>query len=145
MKTLEPALIKEIAEQLDCGFRVYLHKETLELAFLPNLDNYPDMDMELWGKDLKRLENNIMEYFEVEPMTSTESFRVMEGFMESLTDKNPLKERLFHALYNKKPFSGFKFIIDNSGEYRQRWFTYRDEAYQEHVKRQLYWLQSDNL
>ncbi|MCC5928691.1 MAG: hypothetical protein JJU28_05540 [Cyclobacteriaceae bacterium] len=143
MKTLEPQQIKEIAEQLDCGFRAFIHKETLELIFIPNLDKYPEMEMEAWENEVNRLDENFTDYFEVEGMSSTESFRVMEGFMESLSDKTPLKEKLYHALNNKKPFSGFKFIIDNSGEFRQRWFKYKEESLCAYVIDQLYWLQPD--
>ena len=36
-----------------------------------------------------------------------------------------------------KPFKHFKEIIDNSGDFRDEWFAYRESKYIEFVKEQL--------
>lgn len=45
--------IKEISEQLDCGFRALYHKKTGELMFVPNTDRYFDMDTSSWEEELR--------------------------------------------------------------------------------------------
>ena len=62
--------------------------------------------------------------------------QLMVDFAESV-DNPGLQERLFIALNRSKPFRNFKWQIDNSGEYRQRWFKYKDQRYIKWVKEQL--------
>jgi hypothetical protein len=45
---------------------------------------------------------------------------------------------LFTALSKKHPFRNFRNIIDNSGEYRQVWFEFKEKKYIEYVKRQIH-------
>ena len=68
-------------------------------------------------------------------MDSTQGFRVMENFANSLTDDN-FRTRLFELLSERKPFSKFKMAIDNSN-YRQNWFQFKDNANIEWVREQL--------
>ena len=51
----------------------------------------------------------------------------MVKFVEQLDEKNKLKDELIKALNRKKPFREFKFVIDNSGIYRQQWFDFKHE------------------
>jgi hypothetical protein len=55
----------------------------------------------------------------------------MADFADSLSDSHRLKSRLINALNRKKPFREFKFVIDNSGEYRQMWFDFKNRKLQE--------------
>lgn len=79
------------------------------------------------------LENDFSDYVEIEPMKSHESFEIMTDFVETLSDSNQLKYKLINALNKKKPFKEFKFIIDNSGDYRQKWFDFKNESIQKWV------------
>lgn len=133
--TASTDIIKEIAEQLDCGLRTYMHKTTEELLFVPDTDNYPDMDWEAWDEDLELLENHFDDYWEIEKWSTRESFEMMASFAEQLTE-NRLKSRLIEALNKKKPFGEFKFVIDHS-DFRQQWFDFRDKKQQVFVKEQL--------
>ncbi len=58
----------------------------------------------------------------------------MADFAEQLDDSNKLKTKLINALNKRKPFREFKFVIDNSGEYRQKWFDFKNEQLQQWVK-----------
>lgn len=69
-------------------------------------------------------------------MESSDSFRVMADFAEQLTDAN-LKDKLITALRRKKPFSNFKFLIDNASEQRQSWFDFKNKPYFEWVEEQI--------
>jgi hypothetical protein len=57
--------IKEIAEQLDCGFRAFIHKTTGQILFVPNENNLTDIDLDLWDEELEQLENNFTDYYEI--------------------------------------------------------------------------------
>ena len=129
-------IVKEIAEQLDCGFRAFIHKTTGQLLFIPDNYNYPDIDLRSWDKQLEELENNITDYHEIEKWTSSEAFEIMSEFAVHLTDKD-LQSRLFDTLRKNKPFKEFKFVIDNSGDFRQQWFDFKNKWQEDFVARQL--------
>ena len=57
----------------------------------------------------------------------------MADFTEQLDDNSELKRQLIAALNKKKPFREFKFVIDNSGVYRQQWFNFKNERLKQWV------------
>jgi hypothetical protein len=126
-------LIKEIAEQLDCGFRCYIHKENGELITLPDENHHSGMDMELWADDMEKVDENFGDYFVINPPESSDSFRIMEDFVYTLPESESLRKNLIYALNQRKPFRQFKSIIDNSGPFRQQWFDFKDRKLQEWV------------
>lgn len=145
MLLLSTDKIKEIAEMLDCGFNCYLNKKSKETIFLTEEQNYFDdfeegeFDHEFeepWDADRKAIYENFPDYLKVEKMESSESFAIMEGFAEEVDSVN-LQKRLFYALGQQKPFSKFKYIIDDSGDYREQWFAFKSEKIQEWVKEQI--------
>ncbi len=119
--------IKEIAELLDCGDRVFVNKETGNTLSHPDFDKYGSDTEEFYEEVLEELDNNYSKYWEVEQLSSSDSFEIMEKFKDQLEDTNRLKEQLIRALCNKKPFANFKIVIDNSGVYRQKWFDFKNE------------------
>lgn len=80
MNSLTPDTIKEIAEQLDCGFRAYMHMSTGQLLFVPDEDSLPDIELDSWEEELELLENNFEDYYEFDKWTSNESFEMMSEF-----------------------------------------------------------------
>jgi hypothetical protein len=116
--------------------RCYYNKQTGEIKHILNFDSWMYADEELWEEDIKELEENWENYVEFEGMASRDSFRVMADFTD-IVDNNNLRERLIGALNKKKPFQNFKWVIDNSGIYRQQWFDYKKERYIEWVVEQL--------
>jgi hypothetical protein len=136
MKSPTPDDIKEIAEQLDCGFRAYMHTTTGQLLFVPDEDSLPDIELDSWEEELEQIENNGDNYYEFDKWTSNESFEMMSEFAEQLTDHN-LQSRLLDALRRNKPFREFKFVIDNSGKCRQQWFDFKNKWQQDFVARQI--------
>jgi len=137
MKPLTQNQIKEIADQLDCGFRCFWSKSNGELLFIPDTYKYPDMDTEAWSDEIEKLDDNFSDFIEIEQLRSRDSFEIMTDFVDSLSDSNKLKNRLINALNKKKPFREFKFVIDNSGEFRQKWFDFKNEKMQEWVTKRL--------
>ena len=129
--------IKDIAGELDCGFNCFINKKTREvISLIGDADDFYDPEEDAWADDRKKVEENPDDYLAIEKMESRESFGIMAGFAE-IVDSISLRNRLIYALNQKKPFSKFKYIIDNSGDYRQKWFDFKDEAMQEWVKEQI--------
>jgi hypothetical protein len=138
MTTLTEEQIKEIAQELDCGNKCFVHKETNELIFIPDTNRNPTMDTEFFDEEMEKIDNNFDDYNVIETLESKESFEIMADFTEQLEDNNKLKTKLTNALSNKKPFREFKFVIDESGAYRQKWFDFRESKLEEFVRNRLY-------
>ncbi|MFN0201368.1 MAG: UPF0158 family protein [Bacteroidia bacterium] len=128
--------INELADNLDCGLRCFVHKENKTIVTTPDTINNPDSDSEWWGEANEEIENNFESYVEIEKMGSHESFRLMEKFINTV-DNLQLRDRLENALRRSKPFANFKFDIDNSGPYRQKWFDFKKQETIEWVKGQI--------
>jgi hypothetical protein len=135
MKFPSDEVIKEIAGEVDGGFNCYLHKENFEIIAIPNELRFLDIDEELWQESIDIVENNPGAYFVIEPLESRESFKIMEHFIDTLAENSRLRDRLIHALNRSKPFHNFKYEIDNSGEYRQKWFDFKQAQIEEHVRK----------
>jgi len=128
--------IKEIASNLDCGMKCFYNKRTGEIKSILNFDSWIGADEEPWEEDLKELDENWSDYIEFENFISRDSFELMVDFAESVDNVN-LRERLINSLNKSKPFRNFKWQIDNSGDYRQKWFDFKNNRYIEWVKYQL--------
>ena len=135
MISLTKDQIKEIAEQLDCGMRCYIDKETGEIKTTPDFDNWYTDD-ELWTDVLIELEENWGKYVEIERMESRDSFDLIADFAESV-DSRELRDSLINALNKKHPFRNFKRVVDNSGPYRQKWFDFKNQSLFEWVEKKL--------
>lgn len=124
---IDDKLIQSIADEIDCGFNCYVHRETLKLISIPDLDNHPEIDIKAWRKEKLEIEKRSDQYYFFEPLEPYESFEIMENFLEVVDDQN-LRGRLFSALNKRKPFSNFKHILDYSGDYREKWFKFKHES-----------------
>ena len=126
------------------GFSCFLNKETGRLITIPKeidfLDNDSDKEFEdefeAWQEDIQIIKNSPDNFFKIEDMNSTESFRIMEGFIESVADEQ-LKERLLLSIQMRKPFGHFKSEIDNSGGERERWFEFKRQRFIDWIKDQI--------
>jgi hypothetical protein len=128
--------INEIAGELDCGLKCFVHKENGTLISYPDQLNYPDFDTDEWTEVMKKVEDDFDNYVEIEKMDPHESFRVMESFADTLDDVR-LRDKLIRALSKSKPFRNFKFEIDNSGPHREHWFAFKNRRLFEWVKGQV--------
>lgn len=125
--------IREIAELLECGYQCFVHKPTGTIEYYPDtIDGL--YDMQPWQELIDKIEENRDDYERFEKMDSSQAFRVMEDFVDSL-DNDDIKKGFEHALARPKPFRNFKYEIDQS-EYRQAWFDFRLNATIEWVKEQ---------
>ena len=134
MATLTPEQINEIAQELDSGFKCYWNKKSNELLFIPDELRHPDMEIEHWEDDLKKLKKNRKDFKEIPPLEPRDSLKMMREFIGTLSDSNSLKETLLDAMNKSKAFREFKFVIDNSGDYRQKWFDFKNQKLEEWVR-----------
>jgi trans-aconitate methyltransferase len=136
MKQLAPSVIKEIAEQMDCGLRCFRNKQSNNLVFLPAELDYENDEDEYWQNEIDELANNNADYTEIEKPDSNNSFKIMEEFANSNLIDSKLKDNLLQILQLKKPFANFKNLIDNS-DFREEWFAFKSNWMQNWVKNQL--------
>lgn len=136
MISLSHKQIKQIADDLNCGFRCFVHKTTGEIISFPDELQFHGMDDEGFAEEKNKVEENWTDYFEIKPMESRDSFAVMEDFSATVDDEK-LRQRLHYALSRPKPFQNFKYEIDYSGEYREKWFAFKAQKMQEWVMKQL--------
>ena len=136
MVTISKEKIKEIAEDLDCGMKCYYNKKTKEITTILDFESHIGADEEPWEDVINEIDEHWDDLVEFEMMDSRESFRVMAGFAEEVDD-SALREKLVDALNRSKPFGNFKWIIDNSGDYRQNWFDFKNQKYIEWVEARI--------
>ena len=129
-------ILNDIADSMEAGFKCFIHRETFEVVSYLNPDQYPEMDPKDWKDEIDKVRKNKKKFIEVEAMTSSDSFRVMEEFADSL-ENNATRVRLLTALQGRKPFANFKHQIENSGDFRNLWFEFRREKNIEWVANQL--------
>jgi len=128
--------IKEMAEHLDTGMNVYINPVTGEIESLPNELHHPLVEKELWQEIRDKIDMGWESFKLIEPIDSRESFYIMEAFVETVSNEK-LKDRLIHALNRSKPFHNFKYEIDYSGEYHEKWFALKLQSLIEYVKEEL--------
>ncbi|MDG4717345.1 UPF0158 family protein [Winogradskyella marincola] len=130
-------IIKEIAQELDCGFDCYYNCKTNEILAIPNFSHIADEDdfKEAFREDLKKIKKHQADFVKIEVLQSFESFKIMELFVEQLHDKK-LQAELENVLANKKLFQNFKNRIDHSN-FKQNWFDFKQSKLEKIVENQL--------
>jgi hypothetical protein len=137
MDNLKQNIIREIAQELDCGNECYYNLKTNEIIAIPNFSQVSDEEefKEIFRKDLEKINGNKTGFIKIEIPESFQSFRIMERFVVQLNDQN-FKSELQDLLGNKKPFRNFKNTIDQS-EFRQSWFDFKQKELEKIVENQL--------
>lgn len=125
--------IKEMAQDLEAGMKLFINKETLEYRSVLDWDDM--IDPEPWDEDIKKIESEWSDYIVIEKMESHESYNVMVDFVDEVNDIR-LKEDLIKILNRRSPFANFKAEIESS-DYREEWFAFRTKKYEEYIKEYL--------
>ena len=76
--------IADIADNLDCGLRCFVHRETKAIVTTPDAINGLESDSELWDDAIEEIENHFDSYVEIEKMNPNASFRLMQNFVETV-------------------------------------------------------------
>lgn len=132
---IKPETLKMIAEYLDSGVLCFYHKTTGELETYPKDLEFSGLEDE-WADVTDKIEANRMDYLELEPMSSFEAFKIMEGFIDNI-DHVPTHNKFIDAISRKKPFQHFNDLLHYYPDLRQQWFAYKLERYIEFVKDQF--------
>lgn len=111
------------------NMRCFINMDTLEVDIHVGEDALSFDETEDTAAEAR---NNPGKFLALEAVPAYESFRIMEGFIDTVKDKS-LQAQLINALGRKRPFAHFKQVIDNS-PLRQHWFDYRDDAYTQMAK-----------
>ena len=137
MKSIDLNIIREIAQELDCGNDCYYNIKTNEILALPNFSQIFDEEefKESFKESIEKIEQHKADFIKIEVLDSFESFKIMERFVEQITDKK-LQMELENVLTNKKPFQNFKHKIDHS-VFRQSWFEFKQSELEKNVENQL--------
>jgi len=126
--------INEIAELLDSGLLCFIHRENGIIESHP--DHMDHMaDLEPWQDIIDKIELDFDNYIKIQKMDSSQSFRVMVDFIDTV-DAPDLKKQLERILNRPKPFRYFKHEIDES-DYRQEWFDFKHKMIMNWVTEQL--------
>ncbi len=131
-----PEIIKDIAGTLDIGLKVFIDLGSHEIIEIPDEDEIDYMDAELWRESINKVRFNPKNYKEIKGMSSRDSYEVMQDFIETVSSKR-LQDKLLQAIEGRKPFANFSFQIDNSGEFRELWFAFKNQRMIEWVTDQL--------
>ena len=135
MQKVPTKIIKEIAENIDCGMVCFINTDTLETENAPQtfIEDPEEFEMitGMTAEDMKLKYLDWENYITVIPLESYEAFKIMEYFVDTVSDKI-LQNKLIDALNRKKPFAGFNSVVDNS-DYRQKWFDFKQQQLEEHV------------
>lgn len=128
-------LVRRIAENIDCGLVCFVNPDTFEMEDVPKMmDDDPHeyrMLTGMSGKDLNLHHKKWKKCITVVPPESSESFGIMESFIDEVDDKN-LKKRVINALSNRRPFANFKSLVESS-KYREQWFAFKQRKLEEYV------------
>jgi hypothetical protein len=126
--------IHEISQELQSGLKIFINRKSYEIKSI--LDpNEIYSDSEIWEEELKKIENEWIDYSVISKMESREAFQIMEDFIDVIKDER-LKEDIIKILNRKSPFANFKAEIETS-PYRQKWFDFRDKKYEKYIIEQL--------
>lgn len=131
---LSDEAIKEIASELELGLICFYNRKTGEVESHPDLD-HPDVESELWQDVVDKIEADWDNYVRIDPMRSNEAFKIMGGFALTVEDED-FQNRIYRALSRRGPFRNFNELIHESA-YRQDWFDYKTQYYQDWVRRQV--------
>jgi hypothetical protein len=136
MIKLSEQQINEIASILDCGLTCFIDRKTGQVKNVLNAENFEISEDGSWENALRDSGKTSYNYLEISPMPPRDAFLVMEDFVETVGNMD-LRTKLSNSLNKKHPFKNFKWEIDRSGDYRQKWFDFKEIKYIEWVKNYL--------
>jgi hypothetical protein len=128
--------IREVADQMDCGFRCFYNTVTKEIKSVIDMDKHPFAEEDFWESEYDEIEKDTEKFIEIHAPDTRFSLRIMERFIDTVDDIK-FQNRLIFALNRPRPFSNFKYEIDYSGEYREIWFAFKKNQFIEWVKDQI--------
>lgn len=129
--------IREIAEYFDTGLLPFFNIKTGKIEAIPDFDKLLGVEFDPdWQPIIEQIEENPDDWVAFEKFESWESYKMMESFIATVDDEK-LGQELYAAIQKRKPFSSFKWVINDAGEFRQKWFDFKEKYFMNHVRRQI--------
>lgn len=88
-----------------------------------------------------QIDGNPGRYIKIPENEPHEAYETMEEFAEGVVDIK-LRDKLFAALENKKPFSRFRAVLERCPEELKEWYEFKDKALRE---RMTEWLKENEI
>jgi predicted nucleic acid-binding OB-fold protein len=120
---MDKKIINEIAQTIDTGEIVYVHRETGQILSYPDLDQAGDEYDYLMQEVMDIVDMDPDSYIRFKPLTSSESYKIMEGFVETVSNHTHA-EKIRGALRERKPFRSFREMVE-SLRLLESWYDYK--------------------
>ncbi|EOZ99728.1 hypothetical protein A33Q_0409 [Indibacter alkaliphilus LW1] len=138
MLTLSEKEVENIAALLLKGMICFYQIDNKKIHHMPDDEDYFNYDLTPEEEDvLDEIDENPDNYAEFTKMEANQEHQVMEIFTDREVKERSFQDELFNALSKPKAATGFKFLIDNSGKYNEKWKAYRLSKYKDWVKEQI--------
>ncbi|MHB2152826.1 UPF0158 family protein [Calditrichota bacterium GD2] len=127
---------------LDCetGEIIYIPTETSALsAMFQSLFEPERMNVEALARDITR-RDTALKY--IPDNFSLVVFELMNGFLESTSIPDYLKNRLYKAIHGNGGFSEFHSILKGAPKFLKKFIQFRDEFY---LCKAIEWLKDNNI
>ncbi len=138
MLTLSDKEVEKIAALLLKGMICFYQLDNKKIHHLPDDEDYFNYDLTSEEEDiLDDIDDNPDNFAEFTKMEPNQEHQMMEGFVVRVVKERNFQDELFNALSKPKAGTGFKFLIDNSGKYNDRWNEFKTQSYKDWVKEQV--------
>jgi hypothetical protein len=138
MLTLTEKEAEKIASQLLKGMICFYQLDEKNIFFLPDDEDYFNYDLTPEEEDvLDEIDEDPDNFAEFTKMELAQEHQMMENFTDHIVKEKNFQEELFNALSKPKAAVAFKFLIDSSGAYKDKWDEYRLMKYKDWVFEQV--------
>ncbi|WP_373521551.1 UPF0158 family protein [Aquiflexum sp.] len=138
MLTLSEKEVEKIAAQLLKGMICFFQLDNKKIHHLPDDEDYFNYDLTPEEEDiLDEIDDNPDNFAEFTKMEPNQEHQLMENFADRIVKERNFQDELFNALSKPKAATGFKFLIDSSGKYSEKWQEHRIQKYRDWVKEQV--------
>lgn len=121
---MDDSVLQEVADLLDMGFVVFVHKRTFEVLSYPHPDRWGELEaIDEYEAIRSRIEEAAGDFIEIALPSAKDAFRMMQDFANQVQDER-LRTRLLEALRSPKPFRYFRHMVESSDE-AEAWTAYR--------------------
>lgn len=137
MLILSEKEVEQIAALLLKGMICFYQLDNKKIYHLPDDEDYFNYDLTPEEEDiLDEIDEDPENFAEFTKMEPNQEHQMMENFTIYMVKEKNFQDELFNALSKPKAATGFKFLIGNSGVYKEKWSTYRMDKYKDWVLEQ---------
>ncbi len=121
---MNDAVLEEIAELLDEGLTVLVHRRTFEVLSYPHPERWSEAEyLDGYLAIKEEVEAEPESFVQIDPPPSKVSFSMMEDFAAQVADVH-LRALLMDALHSRKPFRYFRQTVEASPQW-EAWLSFK--------------------